>query len=317
MNRLKESAKLSLQARWLLAAAYAVDGKKTAAEELIFNQPVTVEKYRGGETYGSSIRDEAVMLQTMLLINRLEDAFKQAQRISEAMNAERYFDTQSNAFALMAMGELAGKTAGIISYDWELNGKKQTAVQSPKAIVQTDLPPKPFSGKVSVTNREKGILYLNLISKTSPLVDTLPAISENLKMTVNYLETDGKTAIDVLSLPQGSDFIAEIKITNTSPTENYNNLALTQIIPSGWEIYNERLVETESSRQSEYTYRDIRDDRVMTYFPLHRGASATFKIRLQSVYTGTFTLPAIRCEDMYNTSAQARTKAGKAVVKQN
>ncbi|MDR0810718.1 MAG: alpha-2-macroglobulin [Paludibacter sp.] len=320
MNRLKETKELTLQARWLLAAAYAVDGKKSVAEELIFNQPTAVAKYSGGETYGSPVRDEAIMLQTMLCLNRLEDAFRQAQRISAAMNAERYFDTQSNAFALMAMGELAAKASGTISYDWTLNGKKQTAVQSSKAIVQTDLPV-PFDkgdspqgrglGNVSVTNKEKGVLYINLISKTSPLSDTLPAISENLRIEVTYFEMDGKTKIDVASLSQGTDFIAEIKVTNISPTENYNDLALTQIIPSGWEIVNERLTGTDGSAESTYAYRDIRDDRVMTYFSLARNANATYRIRLQSAYIGSFTLPAVRVEDMYNTSAQARTKAGK------
>jgi len=126
-----------------------------------------------------------------------------------------------------------------------------------------------------------------------------------------------KTTIDISSLPQGTDFIAEIKVTNTSPTDHFQDLALTHIIPAGWEIYNERFIGAGGSAQSSYTYRDIRDDRVLTYFPLSRGATATYRTRIQSTYIGNFTLPAVRCEDLYNTAAQARTKAGKVVVTKN
>jgi hypothetical protein len=42
--------------------------------------------------------------------------------------------------------------------------------------------------------------------------------------------------------------MAITSISNISGTSDYTNLALTHIIPSGWEIYNERMVapETES-----------------------------------------------------------------------
>jgi uncharacterized protein YfaS (alpha-2-macroglobulin family) len=63
-----------------------------------------------------------------------------------------------------------------------------------------------------------------------------------------------------------------------------------------------------------YTYRDIRDDRVLTYFDLPKRSSKTIKVRLQASYIGSFVLPAIQCEAMYDTSAQARTKAGRVKV---
>jgi len=59
---------------------------------------------------------------------------------------------------------------------------------------------------------------------------------------------------------------------------------------------------------------DIRDDRVLTYFNLRRGASKTFKVRLTATYAGSFTLPAVQCEAMYETQANARTTAGRVEV---
>ena len=107
--------------------------------------------------------------------------------------------------------------------------------------------------------------------------------------------------------------VASVKITNISAANDYTDLALTHIIPSGWEIFNERLTDTEG-RTDSYTYRDIRDDRVLTYFDLARGKSKTLTIRLQASYLGSFVLPAVQCEAMYDTSAQARSTAGRVAV---
>ena len=63
------------------------------------------------------------------------------------------------------------------------------------------------------------------------------------------------------------------------------------------------------------TTRDIRDDRVLTYFSLQRGQQKHFTLHLQATYAGTFTLPAVQCEDMYDPSVMARTQAGKTSVK--
>ncbi len=315
MNRMKEIKDLSLQARWRLAAAYAISGKTNAAEELIFNAPTTVEDYYGGYTYGSSIRDESMILETLVFMGRQEAAFKQAQAISKRLSKENYFSTQSTAYALVAMGTLAEKTSGEIDFSWTLNGKKQQDIKSLKAIYQKDLNTSPAKGSVKFTNNGSGSLYVDLVSKSKPLNDTLPAISNGLKIELSYTDLDNNM-IKVSEISQGTDFIAIVKVSNLSSLNDYTDLALVHIIPSGWEIFNERMFsgDEEDNRSDTYTYRDIRDDRVLTYFDLKRLKSKTFKIRLQASYVGSFILPAVQCEAMYDTEVNARTKAGKVKV---
>ena len=313
MNRMKEMKDLSTQARWQLAAAYAVNGKTAAAKELIFNAATTVEQYFGGSTFGSSDRDEAMILQTMVLLGDMQNAFKQAQKVSKNLSRENQFSTQSTAFALVAMGMLAEKTSGTIEYSWTVNGKKQDDVKSTRAVIQTDVP-KVATGNISLTNNGKGVLYVDVVSKSKPVKDTLPEITNNLRINVSYTDLKGN-AIDIQNLKQGTDFIAEIKVTNISPASDYTDLALTHIIPSGWEIFNERMIgDGNSGTSSNFTYQDIRDDRVLTYFDLARNRSNTVKVRLQSTYIGSFVLPAVQCEAMYDTSAFAKTKAGRVKV---
>ena len=64
----------------------------------------------------------------------------------------------------------------------------------------------------------------------------------------------------------------------------------------------------------QYSYQDIRDDRVLTYFNLRRGETKIFTIRLQATYAGNFILPAVQCEAMYDVNVQARSKAGRTTV---
>ena len=324
MNRMKEQPGLSIQAKWRLAAAYALTGKMKPAEELVYNAETTVIPYSSmNQIYGSSDRDEAMILETLLLMNRERDALQQAKVVSKNLSQENWFSTQSTAFALMAMGRLAEKLSGSLDFTWTWNGKQQPAVKSAKAVFEKEISTSPKSGTVAVKNQGKGALSVDLITRTQLLNDTLPAISDNLRMDIRYASMDGKP-MSVNDIRQGTDFTAIVSISNTSGTTDYTNLALTHIIPSGWEVYNERMTVPEAEPQEttdssgnvsgQYTYQDIRDDRVLTYFNLRRSETKIFTIRLQATYAGNFILPAVQCEAMYDVNVQARSKAGRTTV---
>lgn len=316
MNRMKELNNLPLQARWRLAAAYALAGQPQAADELIFNQSTTVAPYSGQNlTYGSPARDEAMTLETLLLMNRTQAAGEQARRVSANLNREERFDTQSTAFALYAMSQLAEKLSGTLDFAWSWNGRKQKDVKSTSATFVQPLSGNPAQGKIEVANHGEGALEMSLAIRTQLLEDTLPAIAEGIKVTVKYANLQGKP-INVSRVQQGTDFQAIVTVSNISGTSDYTDLALTQILPSGWEIYNERLSQPQGNSARNYTYRDIRDDRVLTYFDLPRATQKQFAVRLQATYAGNFVLPAIACEAMYDTSVQARTTAGRTHVEE-
>lgn len=326
MNRMKEQPGLSIQAKWRLAAAYALTGKMKPAGELVYNAETTVIPYSSMNLiYGSSDRDEAMILETLILMKRDRDALQQAKKVSQNLAQENWFSTQSTAFALMAMGRLAKQLSGTLDFTWNWNGKQQPAVKSAKAVFEKEIATSPKSGTVSVKNKGKGALSVDLITRTQLLNDTLPAIADNIRLDVKYTDMAG-SPISVEDIRQGTDFMSAVTLSNISGTSDYSNLALTHIIPSGWEIYNERMIVPEVSSSStneanvpessagKYTYKDIRDDRVLTYFDLRRGESKTFTVRLQATYAGNFILPAIQCEAMYDAAVQARTKAGRTTV---
>jgi uncharacterized protein YfaS (alpha-2-macroglobulin family) len=91
-------------------------------------------------------------------------------------------------------------------------------------------------------------------------------------------------------------------------------MALQQVFASGWEISNTRLLDLQDvSGSSAADYRDVRDDRVYTYFSLYSTKSRTYEVKLNASYVGKFYLPGPQVEAMYYQDVKA-TKEGKWVT---
>src|SRR5690606_19793209 len=108
----------------------------------------------------------------------------------------------------------------------------------------------------------------------------------------------------------GQDFVASVTVRNLK-NEDVNDIALTQIFPSGWEIVNTRFTDFGDTTTSQARYTDIRDDRVNFYFDLSRSGkydSKTFNVMLNASYLGTYYLPGIQAEAMYDNEYLVRTK---------
>jgi uncharacterized protein YfaS (alpha-2-macroglobulin family) len=62
---------------------------------------------------------------------------------------------------------------------------------------------------------------------------------------------------------------------------------------------------SDEETNSGVTYMDIRDDRVLAYFDLPN--TLVIRVKLHAAYKGTFYLPAVACEAMYDHSISANT----------
>lgn len=161
---------------------------------------------------------------------------------------------------------------------------------------------------VSVTNNGKNTLYLKLITRGQPLTgDSLrqPNNPGLLAMNISYFNQDGSPA-NFKNLQQGTDFIAKITVTNTGKRGTYEQMALSQVFPAGWEILNPRLNDAESAyKSSPATYQDVRDDRIYTYFNIRQGETLTYFVQLNAAYLGRYYLPSNYCQAMYDNSISA------------
>jgi uncharacterized protein YfaS (alpha-2-macroglobulin family) len=312
MNRLRERSKLSLASIWRLAAAYQLAGQTDVAAKLVDNLTKEIEPYHElSETFGSNWRDEAMIAETLILMGREDDASEIVKNLAERLSEDRWYSTQTTSYSLLAISKFAKDgVKGTVRYSYSVNGDSEENRVSQKPLSQGQLALAELSkenNSISVTNESDNILFVRLINTGQPIAGEEKAQSENLLMEVNYFDLNGEK-LDVTKLAQGTDFMAKVTLRHPGQRRYYREMALTQIFPSGWEIINSRMDEgTEVFEGDHYDYRDVRDDRVYTYFNLQRGRSKTFTVLLNATYLGKYYLPSFDCQAMYDNTIYSRT----------
>jgi len=318
MNRMREMESISAAAKWRLAAAYALIGKPEVAKEITANVETIVKNnyVEMSYTYGSGLRDQAMILETLGLMKNYDAGVPVIEKISEQLNSQRWMSTQTTAYSLLAMAKFSGNnkgTANVFDFSWQVNNGKEESLTKVGNIKQISIDyEKRDSLQLNVTNDGEAMIYLSFVNEGTPLVGDATSAAKNLNLSIRYTDKNGN-AIDVSRLAQGTDFRAEVTIKNPGQMGHYKEMALTQIFPSGWEIHNTRLFESGVGTIGDVaTYMDIRDDRVYTYFDVLSGKSKKFVILLNAAYLGKYYLPTVDCEAMYDNRINAR-KPGKWV----
>ena len=309
MNRLREEKELSLQAKWRLAAAYALAGQVETARLLIARASLDIKPYAGFySSYGSMERDWAMILETLVLLNDRVKAAPLALKISESLTKDYWMSTQTTAYCLLSMAKFAGSsgTSKELAFSYKFNNGKSVNANTSKPLskVSLTISESAVNGKIYIENKGQGLLYARIILTGTPEAGNEKNVENNVMMKVSYKNING-SPLDISRLVQGSDFLVMVNIVNPSLL-NYKDMAITQIFPSGWEIRNTRLHDFQSPQEiSDPTYQDFRDDRVLTYFNVTSGQSKTFVIPLNASYLGKFYLPGVYCEAMYDNSINA------------
>ncbi|MDN5284981.1 MAG: hypothetical protein JWR38_1255 [Mucilaginibacter sp.] len=311
MNRLREFKYLSIEAKWRLAAAYKLAGQPETGLRMIADLPTTIKPYNTMYgTYGSDLRDEAMILETLTLLGQHERASGLLRTVAARLSEDDWYSTQTTAYTLIAIAQYCGqnKSASKLTFNYQA-GATKTDVNSASYMWQGALAVN--GGKVTIKNNGNNKLYVRLIQRGQPSsgLDVKTFIDPQImQMRVGYFTMGGKP-IDPTTLKQGTDFVAQVNIKNPGRRGRYDNLALTQVFPSGWEILNSRMLNNdEVFKSSPSDYRDIRDDRVNTYFSLTENREVTYYVMLNAAYAGHYYLPAVYCEAMYDNTINSLIK---------
>ncbi len=310
MNRLKEFRDLTQEARWRLAAAYALTGQKEVALELLKGKSSKKITYQSaGYTFGSALRDQAMMLETMVILGQTAESTIAVKAVSAELNKDRWMSTQETSYCLLAVAKYCGKAPleKTVNYAWSENGTTMTDVAAKSYIAQQNLKDGVSALSVKIKNNGNRPQFVRLVLNGQPVTGSTSDEKSNMEMDVRYTDLKG-SPVDVRHLAQGTDFVAEVTIIHPGGSQPaFENMALSQIFPSGWEIVNTRLGEVSNFVVSSVpTYQDIRDDRVLTYFDLGVKQKCTYRILLNASYCGKFFLPSTYCEAMYNHGIRAR-----------
>ena len=307
MNRLRESKMLSNESKYRLAATYALVGQVRVAEQLLSNTSLDFSTYKHNyNTYGSESRNRAMALETLVLMKDKAKAQNMAKTVAERLSEKRWMSTQSTAYCLLAMAKFAEMVGGKgVNAKITVNGTSEN-VNTAKSLANRELKIKDGSNSITLMNSEQNTLYVNVVNSGILPVGKEKEVQRNLKLGTVYKGRDG-SRIDASKIMQGTDFVAEVTLTNTTGNR-IKNVALMEILPSGWEIVNTRFTDFGDFAQNEVDHTDIRDDRANFYFDLKKNETKTFRILLNASYLGKYYLPGIQAEAMYDNDYEVRSK---------
>ena len=309
MNRLREDvATLPESCGLLVAGAYALDGKKDVAKNILQGFHGAGNKYdRFSSNFDSEERVYAIASMIYTLVGDKTAAFKCVDKLSTWLNDRKhYMSTQSTAWALRAVADYM-KNNAVDGLNVSIKAPHSSStLKTSKAIAQGSLDAGDGTSlDLEITNSSKAPVYVVVSSTGIPEKGQEVARMDGLKLTVTYTLPDG-TPIDPFNIEQGTDFIVSTYVANLSATTNYTNLALTQIFPSGWEIHVDRI---------DGFYQDFRDDRIYSYLYQGRSTTSVLRTRVTAAYKGTFYLPSVICEAMYDETVGASTVGGWCTVR--
>jgi uncharacterized protein YfaS (alpha-2-macroglobulin family) len=308
MNRLREE-NLSNEAKLRLAAAYALAGQNEIATRLVNTANIDFKPYKYDYyTYGSVDRNRAMALETYVITNAdKQKTLNLAKDIAKRLSSKNWMSTQTTAYSLYAMAKMVEKNGGKgLNVQYKINTSDKEKINTKKSVAERKLTVIDGKNTVTLMNNGNNTVFVRVLnSGILPLGEEIP-VHRGLNVNVRYLDADGKK-IDVTNLKQGTDFMAQVTVENA--TGNFvDNIALTEIFPSGWEIVNTRFTDFGNVKSSKATFTDIRDDRVNFYFDLDSRKSKTFNVLLNASYLGKYYLFGVQAEAMYDNDYLTRTK---------
>jgi len=313
--------------KWQLITAYQLAGAADKVQDLLDNLSTEVGEYNEfAHTYGSRHRDLGIILRCLVLLDRNEDAALMAKYIAEVLSGRSWYSTQTLGQMLLGIGnyfDYAGISAGddiIIEGKVTLpNGDEISIKEVDKYELYIN---EGYGQRIQISmndNVNAAQLYATLSANGVPLKDETPEQNRNISLEVDWYNEFGE-GIDIAAVKQGETIYGRYKVRNTSVVPLIEEVALVQLLPSGWEIENTRLSnEVMPEWMTNWTtgheeYLDIRDDRIMWFFDLRQERSLDFVVKINAITKGSFELPGARCEAMYNADYVAAELGRKVKV---
>lgn len=309
MNKLRESKSISRQALLRLAACYSLVGRADVATKLIERADAMNSESGSYATFWSQLRDDAMELETYAIVGDKQKAFKMAEKVASKFSAQSC-STQEVAFVSAAINRYVGYVGNGVNEIIVAEGSAaEKSIRNLRGVKNIQLNTQ--SAKVSICNKGGESIYATFMTSRRPSADEIIKAENNgVSLSVSYTDLNDKP-ISVESIAQGTEFMAVIDTKKSS--EYSQSMALTFIVPAGWEISNDRLVGGGYDDAS-VSYTDVRDDRISWYYSASQNKTKNFKVRLRAAYAGEYMLPSAICEDMYDTECRAVTSNGKTKV---
>ncbi|TXL70431.1 alpha-2-macroglobulin family protein [Vineibacter terrae] len=310
--------------RGQLAAALTLVGERGRSQGQFQLAVASVGQKPKDDYYGTAVRDLAGLIALVPdadqrpALARLTTLLLEQKRLED-----RYTTTQEKAWMLMAAYATLQGAGGKL--DLVVDGKPVKPERDPAAF---DVDVK-AGKKLSVKNAAAGEVWATVSVRGVPTQVLPPEQHKGLQLSRQFLTLDGKPA-DLSKVRQNDRLIALVSVGNVNQV--YREIALLDLLPAGLEI--EGVLPEENAYKflpalSKVSTTEARDDRFFASFTLGKrpvGSAYRFWYNeddrsavqlayiVRAVTPGTYALPAVQAEDMYDPETVARGAPGKLTV---
>lgn len=307
-----ERVLLTTDTRYLLAGAFALSGDRKTYTDLLPKQFAVEEANRtSGHNFDSPIRANALILNILLETDLNNPAIaRYMEYLSSIYKGSYWYSTQDDAFTLLAFGKAARMASATKVEGTVTIGSQQHQYKGGNERIDLNR----FGEKVTIALKGDGRVYYSLVAEGIRTDGKVKVEDKNLQARREFFDRAGN-AVDLRSVRQNDLLI--VRLTVTSGVDHVENVAISDLLPAGFEIENPRITESTNypfiKNASQPQYLDIRDDRLNLYtsfFPGKRQHQFYYMVR--AVSQGEFVHAPLVAEAMYD--AQYYSAHGGGVV---
>lgn len=309
---------LSIDSKYLLSAAYALSGQKQQALQIL---PKGMGTEKSNSTFGGSFysytRDKALALFAIQTIDPQNPQVQElAKQVSETLRTQRYLNTQETVFSLLSLGKIAKENANNnVKAAILVNGSPVANYNNQP--VEIDLK-KYINKSLDIKAEGNGKLYyfteVEGVSTDGSFVEE----DSYIKVRRAFFDRNGRQ-ITGNKFKQNELIVVRLTLESTY-NETIDNIAITDMLPAGFEIENTRLNQVNElpwiAQQNNITtpdYADFRDDRA-NFFVTLKYKPVVIYYMVRAVSPGKYQLGPVQADAMYNGEFHSYNGSGTIII---
>ena len=302
---------LSLDCKYLLAAAYALSGDKNSYQQFLPTHFTgEIANTETGGSFTSDIRDEAMSLDVLLNVDPSNAQIPEmAKHISDNLKQRNWYSTQELVFGFLALGKIS-KLQGISTATAEIkiDGKKIADFTG----ADLKLPSLQLkNGKTEITAGGRGNLYYFWEEEGISAGGTMKETDNYLKVRKRFFDRNGNP-ISGNVFKQNELIIVQISLEKTF-SNDIQNVVITDLLPAGFEIENPRTKDIPGMDWIKDAYTptalDVRDDRI-NLFVNSENLRQNYYYAVRAVSPGVYKMGPVSADAMYNGEYHSYYGAG-------
>jgi uncharacterized protein YfaS (alpha-2-macroglobulin family) len=302
---------LSLDCKYLLAAAYALSGDRNSFRQFLPThfQGETANTETGG-SFSSDIRDEAMALNVLLDVDPGNPQVPEmAKHISEKLKQRYWYSTQELVFGFLSLGKIAKQQGNsTATAEIRIQGKK-VADFNGTDIKLTAAQLK--AGRPEIVATGKGNLYYFWEEEGISAGGTMKESDNYLKIRKHFFDRYGKP-INGNIFKQNELVIVQLSLEK-SFINDIQNIVITDLLPAGFEIENPRTKDIPGMDWIKDAYTptalDVRDDRI-NFFVNSKNIRQNYYYAVRAVSPGFFKMGPVSADAMYDGEYHSYNGAG-------